>query len=89
MAHINIETTRFNGFYVMDAEFAESGYIIIGVTYPEGYETLIDPKTISDDFASFDAETKGMFGCGMRVCTRYNTLPEAYFAYLKAVKGVA
>ena len=88
--YIENETTRFNGFYLMDSENSLSGYVIIGITYPNGDEALIDPMSISDDFGEFDAEVRSIFDyCGEHVCTRYNTLPEAYFAYLKAVKGVA
>lgn len=88
MAHIN-ETTRFNGFYLMDSEFSESGFVIIGVSYPDGNEALIDISSISDNF-EFDAEeVRPIFGCGECVCTRYDTLPAAYFAFLQATKGVA
>ena len=80
---------HFNGFYLMDSEKSESGYVIIGITYPNGNEALIDIGSISNDFDSFTAETKAIYDCGLRVCRRYETLQQAYFAYLQVTKGVA
>lgn len=82
------ETGCFNGFYLMD-DPKSGGFVIIGVTYPDGYESLIDPTSISDDFIGFSAEKKPMYDCGEHVCRRYESLRKAYFAYLQAMKGVA
>lgn len=80
---------KYNGFYLMDDTSTKYGFSIIGITYPEGNEALIDISSISDDFISFTAETKSMYNCGTRVCRRYESLAAAYFGYLQAVvKGV-